>query len=330
MRRRADPSTLNFDHARALRLAADAGLRFPLVAKPDIGRHGHGVRLVEDAAALRRYLEKFPGGAKLILQRYVPWAGEAVVHYARMPGEGGRILSLTLRSFPHVIGDGAATVRELVARDRRLRRHAALFLGHDPSHLGHDRAALDRVPEGGENVRLSLIGSRRAGARQRDASELVTPALAARIGGIVDGMPEVHYARLNLRFGSREALSRGEDVVVIDIGGIAGDRGGCLGSVALAARGLAPPVRAPAPVVRDRQAQSRARLRAARGRRILRPPRAGDRSPAPLSRLVVAVSLPSPQGQGRLRSLRERKAGWGAAAWTRPRQVATTASHVPA
>src|SRR5579871_4053100 len=85
MRRRADASTLNFDHARALRLAVDAGLRFPLVAKPDIGRHGHGVRLVEDAAALRRYLEKFPGGAKLILQRYVPWAGEAVVHYARAP-----------------------------------------------------------------------------------------------------------------------------------------------------------------------------------------------------------------------------------------------------
>ena len=222
MRRRADPSTLNFDHARALRLAADAGLRFPLVAKPDIGRHGHGVRLVEDAAALRRYLEKFPGGAKLILQRYVPWAGEAVVHYARMPGEDGRILSLTLRSGPHVIGDGAATVRELVARDRRLRRHAALFLGHDPSHLGHDRAALERVPDEGEPVRLSLIGSARVGARRCDGSDLVTPPLAARIASIVDGMPEVHYSRLTLRFGSREGLSRG-DVVVLDIGGIGGD-----------------------------------------------------------------------------------------------------------
>jgi membrane protein DedA with SNARE-associated domain len=223
MRRRTDPSTLNFDHARALRLAADAGLRFPLVAKPDIGRHGHGVRLVEDAAALRRYLEKFPGGAKLILQRYVPWAGEAVVHYVRMPGEGGRILSLTLRAFPHVIGDGAASVRELVARDPRLRRHAAVFLGHDPSHLGHDRAVLDCVPPRGEIVRLSLIGSRRVGARRRDASDLVMPALAARIGRLVDGMPEVHYARLTLRFDSCEALARGEDLVVTDIGGVGGD-----------------------------------------------------------------------------------------------------------
>jgi len=223
MRRRADASTLSFDHARALRLVADVGLRFPLVAKPDIGRDGHGVRLIEDAAALRRYLEKFPGGAKLILQRYVAWAGEAVVHYSRSPGASGRILSLTLRACPHVVGDGVATLRELVAHDRRLRRHAAFFLGHDPSHLGHDRAALERVPADGEIVRLALIGSRRVGARHRDASDLVTPALEARIGAIVDGMPDVHYARLSLRFGSVDALARGEDVVVIDIGGIGRD-----------------------------------------------------------------------------------------------------------
>ena len=109
MRRRADASTLNFDHARALRLVADAGLRFPLVAKPDIGRDGYGVRLIEDAPALRRYLERFPGGAKLILQRYVACAAEAVVHYAGRPDAGGRILSLTLKCFPHVVGDGTAT-----------------------------------------------------------------------------------------------------------------------------------------------------------------------------------------------------------------------------
>jgi hypothetical protein len=223
MRRRADVSTLNFDHARALRLVADAGLRFPLVAKPDIGRQGHGVRLVEDAAALRRYLEGFPGGAKLILQRYVAWAGEAVVHYARMPGEGGRVLSLTLRTCPHVVGDGLATLCELIGRDRRLRARSALYLGHDPSHLGLDRAALDRVPEQGEIVRLALIGSRRVGGRHRDAREVVTPALEARIAAIVDSMPEVHYGRLGLRFGSLDALARGEDVVVLDVSGIGGD-----------------------------------------------------------------------------------------------------------
>jgi hypothetical protein len=224
MRRRADAAaTLHYDHARALRLAADAGLRFPFVAKPDIGRGGLGVRLIEDAVAFRRYLEKFPGGAKLILQRYVPWAGEAAVHYARMPGEGGGIISLTLKYCPHVIGDGVATLRDLIGRDPRLRGRAALHVGHDPSHLGHDRSALDHVPERGEIVRLCLVGSRRAGALHRDASDLVTPALEAKIAAIVDSMPDVHYGRLALRFGSLEALGRGEDFVVVDISGVGGD-----------------------------------------------------------------------------------------------------------
>ena len=220
MRRRTDPTTLNFDHARALRLATDAGMRFPLVAKPDIGRHGFGVRLIADAAALRDYLERFPGGAKLILQRYVPFCGEADVIYARMPGERGRILSLTLRYVPHVVGDGAATVRELIARDPRLSRRAALYLGQDQSHLGCDRAALERVPAPGELVRLALIASRRAGALCRDARAAITPALEARIAAIVDDMADFHYGRFDLRFESMDKLARAEDLTIVAIGGV--------------------------------------------------------------------------------------------------------------
>ena len=42
-----------------------------------------------------------------MLQRYVPHAGEAAVLYARLPGEpAGRVLSLTFRYFPHVLGNG--------------------------------------------------------------------------------------------------------------------------------------------------------------------------------------------------------------------------------
>jgi membrane protein DedA with SNARE-associated domain len=225
MRRRADASTLNFDHARALRLLADAGLRFPVVAKPDIGRHGLGVRLIDGAAALKRYLATFPAGAKLIMQRYVPLAGEAAVLYARMPGQGGRILSLTLKYFPHVVGDGASTLRELIVRDPRLRGHAALYLGQEQSHLGCARAALDGVPERGELVRLALIGNRRAGALHRDATASVTPALEAKIAALADSMPDFHYGRLDLRFESIDKLCGGEDIAVLGISGVGGDAG---------------------------------------------------------------------------------------------------------
>ena len=220
LRRRAEASTLNLDHARALRLMADAGLQFPVVAKPDIGRHGFGVRLVEDAAALKDYLEKFPAGAKLILQRYVALAGEAAVLYGGVPGHGGRILSVTLRYFPHVVGDGAATLRELIGRDPRTRRRARLHLGLDQSHLGCARGALDGVPARGEPVRLALIASRRAAALYRDASACITPALEARLAAVFASMPEFHYGQLDLRFQSIEKLGCGEGFAIVGIKGV--------------------------------------------------------------------------------------------------------------
>jgi hypothetical protein len=220
LRRRADASTLGLDQARALGLMADAGLAFPVVAKPDIGSHGFGVRLIEDAAALGRYLEKFPAGAKLMLQRWVPFAGEADILLARLPGEGARIASLTLRYFPHVVGDGAATLRELIGRDPRARWRSRIHLGLDQSHLGCERGALDGVPARGEIVRLAMIGSQRAGALCRDAGADVTPALERKVAAIVQGLPEFHYGRLNVRFGSIDKLRRGEDLAIVDINGI--------------------------------------------------------------------------------------------------------------
>src|SRR5262249_35917085 len=71
-----------------------AGLAFPLIAKPDVGRR----RLcrIDDALALREYLRHVPAGEKLILQRLVTHSAEAAVLYARLPGaQRGRILSAT-------------------------------------------------------------------------------------------------------------------------------------------------------------------------------------------------------------------------------------------
>jgi membrane protein DedA with SNARE-associated domain len=96
VRRSAAPRMLYADLEQARQLLSDAGLSFPLVAKPDIGRAA--VRRIDDVADLREYLRGFPSGESLILQRFVPDAGRATVLYARLPGaRSGRILSLTLR-----------------------------------------------------------------------------------------------------------------------------------------------------------------------------------------------------------------------------------------
>jgi membrane protein DedA with SNARE-associated domain len=216
--------SLRCEAKHALRMLADAGVDFPVVAKPDIGWQGYGVRRIDDASALAHYLWRFPIGARLILQRLVPYDGEAAVLYGRPPGEPhGRILSLTFRQFPHVIGDGCSTVRELICADARLRWKSRLHLGADPSHQALGAGDLAGVPARGEMVQIALIANQRAGGSYRDAGQCITPALEARFDAIACSMGEFHYGRFDVRFAGVDALMRGEDFSIIEINGIGGE-----------------------------------------------------------------------------------------------------------
>lgn len=217
-------ATLSADVAHAQHALNGAGLAFPVIAKPDIGWHGHGVRVIANAAALESYLAGFPAGATVMLQRLVDQPAEAAVLYARMPGEAqGRVLSLTLRYFPHVVGDGRARLRDLIDGDERARWKGALHLGKDGSHCGLADADLARVPGAGEVVRIALIGNQRAGALYRDGRQYITDALDARFDAIAGSMRAFHYGRFDIRFDSIAALMRGEDFSVVEINGIGGE-----------------------------------------------------------------------------------------------------------
>ncbi|WP_372400495.1 VTT domain-containing protein [Azospirillum sp. HJ39] len=194
-------------------LASGAGLSFPLVAKPDIGWRGIGVRLVQDAADLHAYLQGFPAEGRVILQEHVPHAGEAGIFYVRKPGERhGRIFSMTFRYYPHVVGDGRSSLRALIADDPRASWKAGL-------HREALAARLDEVPAAGETVRLSLVGSSRVGGLYKDACGHVTATLTARFDEIADAMPGFHFGRFDVRFASVERLAVGEDFRIIEVNG---------------------------------------------------------------------------------------------------------------
>lgn len=221
---RARGASAAVDAERALALLEDEGLSFPLVAKPDIGWHGYGVRLVDDAAELEAYIAAYPEGEDIILQRYVPYAGEAAIVYARMPGEErGRILSMTFRILPHVVGDGRSSVRDLISADARAAWKANLHFGRDRTHCGLSEDLLASVPRAGEAVQIAFIGNQRAGGHYRDTSDLVTPALEQRFDAIGRGMREFHYGRFDIRFASEAALRRGEGLAIVEVNGIGGE-----------------------------------------------------------------------------------------------------------
>lgn len=186
-----------------------AGLTYPLIAKPDIGWCGYGVRRIADVAELKAYADAFPRDATFLLQALAPEPNEAGIQYLRWPGETrGHVVALTVRHLPHVIGDGVQTVSALIALDPRTALKESLYR----SVLGD--AALARVPARGEHVQLTTIASARVGSRYEDAGRLVTAALNDIIDRISRAMPDFHFGRFDVRFESVEALQQGRFSII--------------------------------------------------------------------------------------------------------------------
>ena len=190
------------EDAEAVRRAA--GLRFPLVAKPDQGWCGYGVRRINDAVALGIYQAAFPRDGTFLLQPWHPGPVEAGLTVRRWPDDPDdqpALAGITLRHAPMVLGDGRRTLADLAAADPRLGTVA--LAGHDPA----------RVPHVGEAVFLTTVASLRVGARYEDAAHLATPALQSRVSAIAAGMG-LRAGRLDVRAASLRALQAGRFTII--------------------------------------------------------------------------------------------------------------------
>ena len=198
--------------AQIRRAMARAGIAFPVVAKPDLGMCGFGVRRIADEPALARYVASFPAAQTIVLQQWLADAGEAGVFYARHPREAkGRIIGLALRYPPQVLGDGRSTVAQLIAADPRAGR---------AQQAGHEIAVdCSRVPVAGESVQLAMIGSTRVGGLYRDGSACITPELTAAVDAIARDMCQFHFGRFDLRFPDLQALREGRGLRVMEVNG---------------------------------------------------------------------------------------------------------------
>lgn len=187
----------------------DAGIAYPLIAKPDIGWCGYGVRRIANRQELAEYAAAFPPDSAFLLQRFVGDPHEAALLYVRRPAEPrGRVAALTIRHLPCVTGDGASTVEALILADPRMRRNART---HRPS-LGPGRLA--QIPAAGERVMLASIASIRAGGRYEDADALITPALEDAVDALSRSMTGFHYGRFDVKFASVEALRQGRFTIL--------------------------------------------------------------------------------------------------------------------
>jgi len=198
---------------QALETAERAGLSLPFVAKPDMGCRGAGVRRVRDETELAKYIAGFPMGERIVFQALVDHEAEAGVFYIRKPSETkGRIVSLTLKYFPYVRGDGRSTLAELIARDPRAGQLRHIYL---PRH--EDR--LNWVIPRDQPFRLAFAGSHSRGTIFRDGNHLITEAMTGAFDRIGKDIKEFYFGRFDVRFPSVEDLQAGRNFTIVEVNG---------------------------------------------------------------------------------------------------------------
>ena len=188
-----------------------AGLPFPLMAKPDIGGKGRGIRKLLGPSDLEDYVAH--SVLDFHLQEYVDLPCEAGIFYHRYPDASkGRVTGIVRKEFLHVVGDGRSTVRALLQQEPRgiifLERSARL---RDPR--------FDIVPEAGVRHLVSPVGNHARGTLFIDDSHLADERLNRRMDAIADGIRGFCYGRLDIRFRDWQSFLDGDAFSVIEVNG---------------------------------------------------------------------------------------------------------------
>jgi len=206
----AEPSEPSHRLERRLR---EARIGYPLIAKPDLGFRGFLVRKIEEPAELRAYLGQYR--VPFLLQEFLHFPEEVGVLYYRYPGTAtGRITSLTLKEFLHVVGDGRSTVRQLIVARPRSR------LQLDRLQQLYNRKFFRRVPAAGERVPLGVIGNHSKGTLFINGNHLIDEALRRTFDRLADQIDGFSYGRFDIKCESLDALRHGRGFKIIEVNGI--------------------------------------------------------------------------------------------------------------
>ena len=187
------------------------GVSLPIVLKPNAGQRGSGVVVARSNDELEAYLDRCV--VDTIVQEYVAGA-EFGVFYCRRPSEArGRIISITEKRLPSVVGDGARSLERLILDDDRA-------IGMARFHLRRQQNRLNVVPKAGEVVSLGDLGTHCRGALFLDGRAVLTHELECAFDELSKGFDGFYFGRYDVRVTSLDEFKRGLGFKVIELNGV--------------------------------------------------------------------------------------------------------------
>jgi hypothetical protein len=193
----------------------ESSMYFPLIAKPDIGLRGSGVKKIRNVLELSEYARK--ANFDFLLQDLIPFKNEVGIFYVRHPHQKeGIITGIVSKEFLIVTGDGVSTIEDLICKTPRFQLQLEVL----KEEYGNQ---LQKILPQGESVNLVPFGNHARGAKFLDGSDWITPQLTATIDEIAKKVPEFYFGRFDIMYNTFEELERGEQFQVVELNGAASE-----------------------------------------------------------------------------------------------------------
>lgn len=198
-----------------LRQLKENKVSFPIVVKPDVGERGLLVAIIQNEDELSEYLKA--NDIDVILQEFVSLPNECGIFYYRKPSDpNGHVVSVGLKDFLKIKGDGVSTIRNLMLENPRYILQIDRFEKSCP-------AKLSTVLPKNETLILEPIGNHNRGTSFIDGNHLISKQLATLFDKINENMDEVYYGRFDLKYDTWEKLLQGEDIRILEMNGVASE-----------------------------------------------------------------------------------------------------------
>lgn len=189
-----------------------SGIQYPIIAKPDRGERGLMVERINSDNALDAYLHKMP--YPFLIQEYVDYKEEFGVLYYILPGEKrGRVVSVVMKEFLKVRGDGKSTMQQLIEQSPR----ALLHWNKLVHKFGH---RFDEVLPMGEELELEPIGNHVRGTKFINGNRIIDDQLHEVFAHITNQLHGIYYCRFDLRCTNVDDLKAGKNIRIVEINGV--------------------------------------------------------------------------------------------------------------
>jgi hypothetical protein len=182
----------------------------PVFAKPDRGVVGIGVRKIASLKELEELLEIIP--CDYMLQEFCDYPLEYGIFHCKYPNKDmGRVVSLTEKLIPSVVGDGQKTVRELIDQNPDIKYNKKNLLAHAKN--------LNLTPRAGEHYQILDQASHTYGCVFKDRNYEITHEMNAWMNEMCSKAKEFYFGRFDMKIRDKESLETGNGVKICELNG---------------------------------------------------------------------------------------------------------------